>query len=159
MKYDSDEALAEELTRIGRLLSPRPDGLRAVLKGGVPVRSPLLFTFNSYMSTYTKLGATLVAIIVIAGGVYGLSGPAEQGTVALQTETVANDTAAAKSMAATAPDVPPADDSFDSFAAAMQADIAAQEAAVQSLDQSTDSSVSSANTVTSSNEPYDPSSI
>lgn len=158
MKFDTDEALAEELTRIGRLLSPRPDGLRSVLKTD-PVRSPLLITFSSYMTTYSKLGATLVAIVVVAGGVYALSGPtAEQGTVALQTESAATDTAAMKSVANTRA-LPPADDSFDGFEAAMQADIAEQEAAMQSLDQSTDSSVSSANTVNSSNEPYDPSSI
>ncbi|MEK7063230.1 MAG: hypothetical protein AAB955_00895 [Patescibacteria group bacterium] len=161
MKYDSDEALADELSRVGRAISPRPESLRAALKGEPrAVPSPLLlFTITSYMSSYTKLGATLVAILVVAGGVYYLSMPGGTGEVALIQESAQVDTMAMKTAAATDIAAPPVDDSFEGFAAAMEADLAAQQAAVAAVDQDADASASSVSSDTNSQALYDPASL
>lgn len=163
MKYDSDEALANELTRIGRALSPRPAGLRAALHAprGEPVRSPLsIVTISNYMSTYTKLGATLVAIVVVAGGVYALSGSTDQGQVALETQTTESADTAAMKMAASNEQVtaPPADDTFDGFEAAMEADLAAQQSALNAVDQEAAAEAASVSSV-NNNPTYDENAI
>ena len=147
MKYTTDEAVAEELARVGRLLRPRPDGLRTALRTkSSSVPSPL--SFITIMSTYTKIGATLVAILVVAGGAYYVAQPS--GELALQQETQSTesaDTTSAKMMVSNDAAVPPADDSFDGFEAAMDADLAAQHSALSTADAEADAKASSVSSV------------
>jgi hypothetical protein len=109
------------------------------------------------MNTYAKWGTAFVAVLVIAGGGYYFMTP-----------RATNELASAPSMAGTGTENPAtastpapaaANDSFDDFALAMESDIAAQKAAVASTDQSASAAALSANTVTTSGQPYDPSSL
>ena len=171
MDYNTDQDVEDLLARVGKGLAPDRQKLQALLDVSLAesqTRSPLL-TISTYMSTYTKIGTALLAIVVIAGGAYIVTTP--RGTeVALQKSmnamapsgapdsSAASDTGATATMAATASPTA-ATDSFDDFATSLHADAQAQAAAVASVDQSTSAGVSSANTVNSSSQPYDPASI
>ncbi len=160
----NDDKVVEMLSRAGRAMTPRPARLASALKESVPGGNrPHLSIISVYMN-YTKVGIALVAVLVVVGGGYYWSMSGGTGTVALKsvaTETPIEQTAgtAPTTLSTVAPTPTAATDSFDDFATAMNADALAQQVAVASADQSAVAAASSANTVTSSSEPYDPSSI
>lgn len=105
----------------------------------------------------------VLALAVVVGGGYLVVRPASDSSVAVtSTDTgtpMAAKTMAAQSAVSTEAAPQAASDSFDDFSAAMKADAAAQQTAVSQGDQSTNQAVSNSNTVNSSGQPYDPSSI
>lgn len=100
-----------------------------------------------------------IVILAIAGGAYFIITP--QRGDAPDPEPMTEDRADADTAPATSGtasvQVPASTDSFDDFSGAVDADIAAQKSAVSSTDQSASAAASSANTVTTSGQPYDPS--
>ena len=158
-----DPELEALLARLGKELAPSRASLRTALQPvsiAEPQRSSLL-VISTYMSTSMKVGMALVAVLVVAGGGYYLTMPGSHDSeVAMQDQqgSPAPEAAMMKTSAAVATPTA-ATDSFDDFAASMQSEAQAQQSAVQSTDSSVDSGVSSANNVTSSSQPYDPSSI
>lgn len=156
----NDQEVEALLTRVGRGMVPERKRLLAVLNVSVenaPVRSPLSF-ITLYMSTMTKVGATLAAVLVVGGAVYYLAAPGGTAEVSLQ-ENSADSTMAMK-VADTSTSVPivPATGSIEDIAAAIDADLASQNAAVASIDASTNASVSSISSVTT-NPLYDENNI
>jgi len=157
----NDQEVEALLTRVGRGMVPERKRLLAVLNVPVesaPVRSPLSF-ITLYMSTMTKVGATLAAVLVVGGAVYYLAAPGGTADVALQENTAADSTMAMKT-ADTSTSVPlvPATGSIEDIAAAIDADLASQNAAVASIDASTNASVSNISSVTT-NPLYDENNI
>lgn len=108
----------------------------------------------------TKLIGIVVAVLVIAGGVYYvLSGQPTAETAlddlkamtdSLATDGTQGDTGAAQ-------DVPAATDSVDDFEAALNADLDASLSAIDTLDTDVDASVDAV--VNSGNDVYDPNNI
>ncbi len=145
------------LARVGEELSPRREGLaRAVGFIAVGRRSPLFIT-SSYMSTHMKVASALVAVVVVLGGAYYLAGQSGDRAALLSMESA--DGAASKQMMQEAAPIPEPTGSFDDFAAAIDADISAQLAALESLDADVDGSVSSVSSITTSQALYDPNSL
>jgi len=138
------------LTRVGRGMVPARERLLAALKVSVeakPVRSPLSL-ITIYMSTMTKVGATLAAVLVVGGAVYYLAMPGSTAQVAVQES--ATDATMAMKVADTSTSIPlvPATGTVEDIAAAIDADLASQNAAIASIDATTNASVSSISSVT-----------
>lgn len=155
----NDQEVEALLTRVGRGMVPERKRLLAVLNVHVenaPVRSPLSF-ITLYMSTMTKVGATLAAVLVVGGAVYYLAAPGGTAEVSLQ-ENSADSSMAMKVAESTSVPLVPATGSVEDIAAAIDADLASQNAAVASIDASTNASVSNISAVTT-NPLYDENNI
>ncbi len=146
MKYPTDEALEKELSRIGRELLPRKEGLHRAL-GPTPVRS--LSVISIYMNTFTKVGVALVAVIVIAGGAFYIGMP--EGTdLALESNKAADTTMmamTADSSVAQNFDVTPteATGSVDEFALALEGETTAETMGLAAFDADVASEVTAMN--------------
>lgn len=145
MKYPTDEALEKELSRIGRELLPRREGLHRVL-GPSPVRS--LSVISIYMNTFTKVGVALVAVIVIAGGAFYVGMP--EGTdLALESNKVADTTMMAMTADSSEAgyDVTPteATGSVDEFALALEGETTAETMGLAAFDAQVASEVTAMN--------------
>lgn len=167
MNIQNDHDVEDLLARTGRALVPSQKGLRSALASGIQtqsVRSPLSI-ISLYMNQTSKVLVAIVALVVVGGGVYVMTGTktevAQTPTMFAADTTSAGNTESAKMAVASAPAPTPtaATDSFDDFAAAMKSDAAAQQSAVSSTDTATNQAVASENNVTSSSDPYDPSNI
>lgn len=165
LRTEIEEVLrtARELENVGHILMPSRQSLQTVLRSPQGVPSPLFVMSSWYMNTMTKVALAAIALVVVGGGGYYLSLPGAPTDIALETATskeAASDMTArtASFMTAEVPTPTPATDSFDDFAAAVAGDVAAQEAALRSVDSEAEQSVASAN-ANSANEPYDETSI
>jgi predicted PurR-regulated permease PerM len=103
------------------------------------------------MNTLTKALLTLVAVVVIAGGAYVMLGDSNLSSTMVSKINSMTD--------GTQTGVPPATDSIDDFAAAMQADVSQTASAISAFDTGVSASVKSINAVNDTSTLYDPANI
>ncbi len=155
-EVDAILASSVRIERVGARLAPRAEGLHKALglTEPEPVLSPL-FISSFIMNSTSKIAAGVLALVVVIGGGYLVTMPGEQLVVESDSEAmVADDTSSSDTRVMTdvspTPQAPTGD--IDEIRAAIDGELAAENAGLAAFDQEVNADVAATEALTNTND-------